>query len=547
MPSLGGVSRLVFLAFRRSFGYFRVTGRYVRARIPECFLKGTCRDSSLQEACVDAQATLEGQRAVFAELGGFSVTLDAQGRITAVSAGGPELLGQDKPALIGLDWFDTFVPPDIRSEVRRAFRRWLKREEAPVAHLTTLQLSSTRKLRVLEGWRVEGEGESARAICTVLGLPPDPEIHPAYARSLKELDDVRTALDVSSIVAITDRAGTITFVNEKFCEISKYTAGELLGKTHRVVNSRHHPPEYFQEMWKTIASGKVWKGDICNRAKDGTEYWVATTIVPFLGTDGRPYQYLAIRNDITDRKRMEVELVEANQRIRDEQRQLIQAEKMSSIGVLAAGVAHEINNPLSGVLSCVKALRDQEMEPAQRAEYFATVLDGLERIQQTVRGLLDYSRQRNPRPVAVELEEVVSAAVLLVTPAVRKKDLSIEAEMPRGARVYCDRAQLMQALVNVLLNAIYAAQLHGKVRVLELERPGQRGVCIIDDGPGIKPEVIHRVCDPFFTTKPEGEGTGLGLAVTLSLMRGNLGDLGIESNPGEGARVTLWLPKPAEG
>src|SRR5690554_4951447 len=182
---------------------------------------------------------------------------------------------------------------------------------------------------------------------------------------MEKIADYKYALDESAIVAITDQKGTITHVNDNFCKISKYSSEELIGRDHRIINSGYHSKEFIKELWTTIANGKVWKGELKNRAKDGTFYWVDTTIVPFLKPDGKPYQYVAIRSDITGRKQGEEHIKKINERAVEHTHEL--EFKNRQLVDFCNIVSHNLRAPLINISMLVDYL-DQCMDEAERNE-----------------------------------------------------------------------------------------------------------------------------------------------------------------------------------
>ena len=480
--------------------------------------------------------------------------VDLQGQVLYADTTAVRFLRTTEDALLGVDWFDRFVSPDTRSQARTQFLGFVAADDdAPITQDCAVIIDGVERRMLWYCVLLREDGGQATGV-HMSGALTEPNVNESQQRmlrdALKRLHELRYALDQASILAVTDRRGIITHVNERFCTVSGYTRDELLGQTHAIVNSGHHDPEFFEQMWATIGRGHVWKGDVCNRAKDGTMYWVATTIVPFMDRRGRPYQYLALRTDITERKDAEAELdatvkelALANERIVREHARMLQTEKLSSVGMLAAGVAHEINNPLAGVKACVKSLRDGRVSAARREMYYETVVDGLERMQGIVTALLNFARPVKPSQTAVDLEDIVSSCLLLASPHAHKGRVELINEVPdQVPRARGDRAQLMQAVMNVVINAIHASPVGAQITV-RYERLGTRlRLSVEDQGEGIPAELLDSVCDPFFSTKPEGQGTGLGLSVTLGIVQAHGGELEIESARGEGTTVTFDLP-----
>lgn len=244
-----------------------------------------------------------------------------------------------------------------------------------------------------------------------------------------------------------------------------------------------------------------------------------------------------------ERARSQAALDALNQRLLHEHTMLLRAERLSSVGLIAASVAHEINNPLCGVMGLVKALRGRSLPDNKFNEYIKTIQDGLERMRGTVQGLLDLVRERPLEITRVDAAEVIEECLRLCGTSARKKQVEVKVSLQRSeAMVSVDRSRLAQVMLNLLLNAIYATPAGGTVEFTAL-RDGERiGLRVSDTGVGMPREVLERVCEPFFTTKPTGQGTGLGLAVVSSIVKAHKGELAIESTPGAGTTITVWLP-----
>jgi PAS domain S-box-containing protein len=359
---------------------------------------------------------------------------------------------------------------------------------------------------------------------------------------LKELSDIKFALDESAIVAITDQTGKITFVNDKFCEISKYSRAELLGEDHRIINSNYHPKEFINNLWKTIANGKIWRGEIRNRAKDGSFYWVDTTIVPFLDERGKPYQYIAIRNDITEQKRTE--------------EHLFRAQRMESIGTLAGGIAHDLNNILSPILMSVDMLQMNDLDDETR-KWLGVIRENAERGADLVKQVLSFARGMKGERINVQLKHIVKDLVKVLNETL-PKSIKVNVDIdPELSIISADPTQIHQVLMNLAINARDAMPGGGELAItaknIYLDEVAARInldatvgnyllLTISDTGTGIADIDKNRIFDPFFTTKEFGKGTGLGLATAQSIVKSHGGFINVYSEPGVGSNFAVYFP-----
>lgn len=345
-------------------------------------------------------------------------------------------------------------------------------------------------------------------------------------RDFKELMDLKYAIDQSAIVTTSDVHGTIIDVNDMALKVYGYQRDEVIGKNHRILNSGIHSRNFFKDLWQTIQEGNIWRGEICNKAKDGSLHWLDTTIVPFLDEENKPYRFMSIRKDITVRKKMEEDL-------KHEQRKRSTIERLSAIGEMAANIAHEIKNPLSIILLQTHILRELE---ASGALTLAEACGGVEKIEQVAKrinkiiaGLLSLSRNADSDPLErVSTKALIDGTVEFCASSLEKRKVSLLRD-PEEKEFFieCRPIQISQVLLNLINNAKDAIEKLDKkwIRISVENAFGSVKISVSDSGNGLTPKIRARIMEPFFTTKLDGKGTGLGLSISRKILESHGGEL----------------------
>jgi PAS domain S-box-containing protein len=363
--------------------------------------------------------------------------------------------------------------------------------------------------------------------------------------SLREVNDLKTALDAHAIVAVTDANGVITYANDRFCSISECPREKLIGQTHRIVNSGRHSPEFFANLWGTIQSGKIWRGEICNRSLGGRIYWVDATIVPFLGDDGRPVQYIAIRTDITERKQLEQNLAVA----RD---QALEASRLKS--EFLATMSHEIRTPMNAIIG-MATLLTETVADSEHADMARIITGAAESLLTIINDILDFSRieagELRLDLADFDLRRIVEETVALLAPRAHEKKIELTCELDPApdCLLLGDAGRIRQVLMNLVGNAIKFTD-SGEIAVSGSvlsrdERNVRVRLAVEDTGVGIPPMARDRLFRPFVqldasATRRFG-GTGLGLAITRQLVSSMGGEVGFDSTVGRGSRFWVEL------
>jgi PAS domain S-box-containing protein len=345
--------------------------------------------------------------------------------------------------------------------------------------------------------------------------------------TIKELSALKNALKEATILSITDKDDRITYANELFCKITKYSIEELIGKTHEeLLFSGVHDMEFFADIKRSIDKGQVWTGEICNRARDGTLYWVDTTIVPFLDNKGVPYEHIAVMFDVTEKKQTED--------------MLHKTEKLSLVGELAAGFAHEIRNPLTTIRGFVQIMNSFTDE--KRKSYSHTILEEIDRINHIVSEFMVFAKPHAVKYNQCNLSEIIRNVVSFLSSEATMKNVDIKHDFHDDeVYIFGEKHQLTQVFLNMIKNAMDALPNGGNINLSYTICNDEIYVSIKDNGIGMTKEQVEKIGQPFFTTKEKG--TGLGLMVSYKIIANHRGRISVTSVPDKGTTFMIIFPE----
>lgn len=345
-------------------------------------------------------------------------------------------------------------------------------------------------------------------------------------------------------IVITNPKGEIEFVNPKFTQVTGYEIDEVLGQNPRILKTDHTPAEEYQRLWSTISAGNVWEGEFQNKKKNGELFWEHATISPLKNVDGAITNYLAIKEDITNRRLLE--------------EQLRQSQKMESIGRLAGGVAHDFNNMLSVIIGTADLAKGMVQEEEPLFHYLKHILKAAERSATITRQLLAFSRKDVVAPKPINLNALVIESEKMLC-RLTGEDIKFNFKPTTGLwTAMIDPSQLDQILMNLTVNARDAMSGGGSLtietaNVTVANAPSQYHadappgdyvqLSLSDTGCGMSQETMSHIFEPFFTTKSVGEGTGLGLATVYGIVAQNNGFITVESELGNGTKFNIFLPR----
>lgn len=359
-----------------------------------------------------------------------------------------------------------------------------------------------------------------------------------------ERERLITAIDhAGEAIVITDITGTIQYINPAYERTTGYSKAEAIGQNPSILKSGKQDDKFYKTLWKTISSGQIWSGRLVNKHKDGTFFSEDATISPVTDARGRIVNYVAVKRDITKQIRLED--------------QVLQAQRMETIGTLAGGIAHDFNNILAPILGYTEMLLDDVPEEGQLRDNLNEIYTSSTRAKKLVKQILTFSRQDTSELKLMKIQPVVEEALRLIRATIPTTIKIRQNIMSKGGVIKADPTQIHQLVMNLTTNAYHAMMETGgelKVSLQEIELNDRETLgldlesgpytCLIvsDTGVGMDKKLTEKIFDPFFTTKELGKGTGMGLSVVHGIVKNTGGAIHVYSEPGKGTEFKVYFP-----
>lgn len=513
----------------------------------------TARNITERKRAEEALREAETKYRVLAEESFVGVYMLTEDTIEYMNEAGARLFGYSVSEVAGrLHPLDIIASED-RSEVTEKIRKRLSGEIESVHY-------------EFRGQRKDGSS----LLCEAYGRRIDYRGRPAILGTLLDITERKRAEEqlrlqsmalksAANSIVITDADGTIRWANPAFTKLTGYTPEEVIGQNLRLLKSGKQPPEFYAEMWRVIGSGSVWQGEVVNRRKDGSLYTEEMVITPVHNSEGQITQYIAIKQDITERKKAEELLQQTNKRLLDAlqelksaQAQVIQQERLRAVGTMASGIAHDFNNALAAILGFSELLihRPENLDDKEKTLRFLKTMNTTAKdAGDVVNRLREFYRHREEKDVLapVSLNEIVRESVSLTQPRwlneAQAKGITIEVrtELQEVPMIPGDEPELREALANLIFNAADAMP-HGGTITLRTQKEQHHVILeVADTGTGMTEEVRQRCLEPFFSTKGQ-HGTGLGLSTVYGTVRRHDGKIDIRTELGKGTTFQIRLP-----
>ncbi|HEX2055482.1 MAG TPA: PAS domain S-box protein [Nitrospiraceae bacterium] len=512
-----------------------------RRRLEEQVQRYTTQlEQAVNERTRQLVASQERYKALFDLVADSVFMIDAAGCVVAVNKREEQALGYTEQSVVGSNILDVVSPADhadmtaLLRKVAGGHRQISTQEitvrdawgkDTPVEMDLILVRDSEQVLIMVQLRDITDRKRLERQMQTY-----QQELEVKVRERTREIEETKQYLEnllenANDVIYTLDTEQCFTYVNSKI-EAWGYKKEALLGRPYLSLLSKRHRGRRLKSTLD-IGMKQVYEVEVVTGT--GEPRLAMVSVSPLHGVDGEILGVLGIARDMTDTKKLE-------QQIRN-------SEKLASIGKLAAGVAHEVNNPLGGILNCLYNLRKGTVSAARQEEYVASMEDGLRRVQKIVRQLLDFSQQHDPELALSDINRVIERVLVLTDHLFAPSRVVLETHLCREIPdLLIDRHMMEQVLMNLILNAIQAMKAGGVLTIRTSLKDGWCVVDVTDTGCGISASVLPRIFDPFFTTKGEGEGTGLGLSVSLGIVERHGGKISVDSEVGRGTTFTVSLP-----